>query len=152
YMSRYNLSAVQQALKEAFGWSHTQYSNIAGTGVLIYGFSVFLNGPLADKIGGKRAILIGSPGAALFKLLFRFHPLYLFLNAKMAGGSVVTPAVLAHNMTATSIISTMAVLWGCNHYFQSFGALSIVKINAAWFHIKERGKFAGIFGIMIQAG
>src|SRR5204862_4420391 len=36
--------------------------------------------------------------------------------------------------------------------FQSFGALSIVKINAAWFHVRERGSFAGLFGIMIQSG
>ena len=55
-------------------------------------------------------------------------------------------------MNATSMVSTIAVLWGCNHYFQSFGALSIVKINAAWFHVRERGSFAGIFGIMIQSG
>ena len=46
----------------------------------------------------------------------------------------------------------MATIWGINGYFQSFGALSIVKINAAWFHLQERGKFAGIFGIMIQSG
>ncbi len=46
----------------------------------------------------------------------------------------------------------MAVLWGANNYFQSFGALSIVKINAAWFRVSERGSFAGIFGIMIQSG
>jgi OPA family glycerol-3-phosphate transporter-like MFS transporter len=152
YMSRYNLAAVQQALSEAFGWNHTQYASIAGTGVLIYGCSVFLNGPLADKIGGKRAILIGSAGAAFFNLLFGFTHLYLAKNAVVVNGTVTAPAVLARHMTTTSIISTMAVLWGCNHYFQSFGALSIVKINASWFHVRERGKFAGIFGIMIQSG
>lgn len=152
YMSRYNLAAVQQAIADAFGWSHTQYGEVAGTGVLIYGLSVFLNGPLADKIGGKRAILIGSAGAALFNLLFGFSHLYLLHAAVVKNGSVVTPAVYAHGMTASSVLATMAVLWGCNHYFQSYGALSIVKINAAWFHVSERGKFAGIFGIMIQMG
>jgi MFS transporter, OPA family, glycerol-3-phosphate transporter len=152
YMSRYNLAAVQQALKEAFGWSHTQYTTVAGAGLTVYGLSVFLNGPLADKIGGKKAILIGSAGAALFNLLFGFTHLYLIHAAKMSGGNVITPAELANHMTATSVISTMAVLWAGNHYFQSFGALSIVKINAAWFHVRERGKFAGIFGIMIQSG
>ena len=50
------------------------------------------------------------------------------------------------------MIATFAALWSMNHYFQSFGALSIVKINAAWFHVRERGSFAGIFGIMIQSG
>ena len=152
YMSRYNLAAVQQALKEAFGWSHTQYTSVAGVGLTVYGLSVFLNGPLADKIGGKRAILIGSAGAALFNLAFGFTHLYLIHAAKMSGGNVVTAAQLANHMTATSVISMMAVLWAGNHYFQSFGALSIVKINAAWFHVRERGKFAGIFGIMIQSG
>ncbi|MGZ3408123.1 MAG: MFS transporter, partial [Polyangia bacterium] len=152
YMSRYNLPAVQQAMKEAFGWSHTQYSQIAAMGVLIYGLAVFLNGPLADKIGGKRAILIGSAGAALFNLLFGFTHLYLKHAATMKGATVVAPAEFAAGMNATSMVSTMAVLWGCNHYFQSFGALSIVKINAAWFHVRERGSFAGIFGIMIQSG
>jgi OPA family glycerol-3-phosphate transporter-like MFS transporter len=37
-------------------------------------------------------------------------------------------------------------------YFQSFGALSIVKVNASWFHVRERGVFGGIFGIMISGG
>jgi OPA family glycerol-3-phosphate transporter-like MFS transporter len=152
YMSRYNLSAIQQAMKEIFGWSHTQYSDVAGTGVLIYGFAVFLNGPLADKIGGKRAILIGSAGAAVFNLLFGLCFLFVGHAAVMKGATVVTPAVLTHGMTGSTMIATFAAIWGGNHYFQSFGALSIVKINAAWFHVRERGKFAGLFGIMIQSG
>jgi OPA family glycerol-3-phosphate transporter-like MFS transporter len=152
YMSRYNLSAIQQALKETFGWSHTQYADVATAGVLVYGCAVFLNGPLADKIGGKRAILIGSAGAALFNLLFGLCSIFVAHAAVVKGTTVVTPTVFRDGMTATTMLSTMMVLWACNHYFQSFGALSIVKINAAWFHVRERGKFAGIFGIMIQSG
>jgi OPA family glycerol-3-phosphate transporter-like MFS transporter len=37
-------------------------------------------------------------------------------------------------------------------YFQSFGAVAIVKVNAAWFHLRERGTFGGIFGILISLG
>jgi OPA family glycerol-3-phosphate transporter-like MFS transporter len=37
-------------------------------------------------------------------------------------------------------------------YFQSFGALSVVKVNSTWFHVRERGVFGGIFGIMISSG
>jgi OPA family glycerol-3-phosphate transporter-like MFS transporter len=37
-------------------------------------------------------------------------------------------------------------------YFQSFGAVAIVKVNASWFHLRERGTFAGIFGILISLG
>src|SRR5581483_845303 len=39
-----------------------------------------------------------------------------------------------------------------NCYFQSFGALSVVKVNTPWFHVRERGTFGGIFGCMIQSG
>lgn len=46
----------------------------------------------------------------------------------------------------------MSVLYSLNQYFQSFGALSIVKINAPWFHVRERGVFGGVFGIMISSG
>src|SRR3989338_3176268 len=46
----------------------------------------------------------------------------------------------------------MSLLYAVNQYFQSFGALSVVKVNAPWFHVKERGVFGGIFGIMISSG
>jgi OPA family glycerol-3-phosphate transporter-like MFS transporter len=41
---------------------------------------------------------------------------------------------------------------GLNGYFQAFGALSIVKINASWFHVRERGTFSGVFGVLIRLG
>jgi OPA family glycerol-3-phosphate transporter-like MFS transporter len=37
-------------------------------------------------------------------------------------------------------------------YFQSFGAVAIVKVNASWFHVRERGVFGAIFGILISLG
>jgi OPA family glycerol-3-phosphate transporter-like MFS transporter len=46
----------------------------------------------------------------------------------------------------------MAALYGVNMYFQSFGAVAIVKVNAPWFHIRERGVFGAIFGILISLG
>jgi OPA family glycerol-3-phosphate transporter-like MFS transporter len=44
------------------------------------------------------------------------------------------------------------VLFATNMYFQSFGAVAIVKVNASWFHLRERGTFGGIFGILISVG
>ena len=46
----------------------------------------------------------------------------------------------------------MSLLYAANQYFQSFGALSVVKVNAPWFHVKERGVFGGVFGMMISSG
>src|SRR2546423_6337118 len=152
YMSRYNFSAISDAVGEKFGWTNAQFGSIISAGVFVYGLSVFLNGPLADKIGGKRAILIGSVGAAAFNFLFGLCFIFLGHAAVWKDGKMVQAATLTHGMTATTMIATFSTLWAANHYFQSFGALSIVKINAAWFHVRERGSFAGIFGIMIQSG
>jgi len=41
---------------------------------------------------------------------------------------------------------------GIDGYLQAFGAPGMVKINAAWFGQRERGRFAGIFGFMINLG
>src|SRR3982751_6504234 len=48
--------------------------------------------------------------------------------------------------------SMLTLLFGLNMYFQSFGAVAIVKVNSSWFHIRERGTFGGIFGILISLG
>ncbi len=37
-------------------------------------------------------------------------------------------------------------------YFQSYGAVSIIKVKAHWFHVRERGVFGAIFGTLISLG
>jgi hypothetical protein len=54
-----------------------QMGLIATFGFWTYGLSVMINGPLADRIGGRKAILIGSLGAATLNLavgLMFFNP------------------------------------------------------------------------------
>jgi OPA family glycerol-3-phosphate transporter-like MFS transporter len=51
-----------------------------------------------------------------------------------------------------SVFSTLMLLNAANMYFQSFGAVSIVKVNAPWFHVRERGVLGGVFGILISLG
>ena len=38
------------------------------------------------------------------------------------------------------------------NYFQSYGAVSIIKVKANWFHVRERGLFGAIFGTLISFG
>ena len=135
YMARYNLSVADPYLLKAFGWTKEDLGILKSAGLITYGVSVFLNGPLADRIGGKRAILIGAAGSLSANVVFAF------LGWKLASGGGGRPAAIA-----------LAFVSAANYYFQSFGALSIVKVNAAWFNVRERGSFAGIFGIMIQLG
>src|ERR1700724_3646293 len=82
---------------------------------------------LFSRIGGRISMLIGAIGTITMNLIFGF--------ASFAG-----------------TLSTFALIWLMNGYFQSFGAPGMVKINAAWFNRTERGTFAGIFGFMIQLG
>src|SRR4030095_13545340 len=56
------------------------------------------------------------------------------------------------------VASFWGILWlfiairGLDGYLQSFGAPGMIKINAAWVRANERGRFAGIFGFMINLG
>jgi OPA family glycerol-3-phosphate transporter-like MFS transporter len=71
--------------------------------------------------------------------------------ANLAMGYAVKNS-LQGGLSSQSLLSILMVLYALNMYFQSFGAVAIVKVNAHWFHVSERGKFSGIFGIMIASG
>lgn len=134
YMGRYNLSFANKALSDNFGWDKTQIGAIITAALSIYGFSAIFNGPLADRIGGRKAMLIGASGTVVFNFLFGLGAYMGFLG------------------TGTFLLGYFAVTWSLNSYFQSFSALSLIKVNASWFHIRERGVFSAIFGSMIQGG
>src|SRR5947207_3341951 len=134
YMGRYNLSFANKSLSSVYGWDKTQIGAIITTALTIYGFSAIFNGPIADKIGGRRAMLIGALGTVIFNILFGLGAYLGFLN------------------TGTFLLTYFATVWGLNSYFQSFSALALIKVNAGWFHVKERGFFSAIFGSMIQSG
>jgi len=101
-------------------------------GSLVYGLSFLINGPLADRLGGRRTILISAAGALAANALIGV----LWKSGAIHGES----------------IGALTLLFSLNMYFQSFGAVSIVKVNASWFHLRERGTFGGIFGILISLG
>lgn len=134
YMGRYNLSFANKALSQAFGWDKTQIGAIITAGLSIYGFSAIFNGPVADKIGGRRAMLIGAVGTVIFNFFFGLGAYLGFLGK------------------GTYLVAYFATVWAMNSYFQSFSALALIKVNAGWFHISERGVFSAIFGSMIQSG
>lgn len=134
YMARYNLTVAKTALGNGL-MSKEQFGVIFGTGALVYGFSFLINGPLTDKIGGKATIIISAVGAAIANVLMG-----VFLYGKLIKG------------WALDLTFAFVMLYALNMYFQSFGAVAIVKVNAAWFHVRERGVFGGIFGILISLG
>ncbi len=129
YMGRYNLTVCKTALGDVM--SKADFGTIFFWGTIVYGFSFLLNGPLTDRLGGRKTIMISALGSAASNVAMGF--------------------LLIHGSRET-MVRDFSVLYAINMYFQSFGAVSIVKVNAAWFHVRERGTFGGIFGILISLG
>lgn len=135
YMGRYNLTVAKNALGDLM--TKEDFGLIFGIGTLVYAVSFLVNGPLTDKLGGKKAILAAALGSGTMNLLMG-----LFVRS-----TLVTPGALAVDLT-----TAMSVMYAVNMYFQSAAAVAIVKVNASWFHVRERGGFSGIFGTMISSG
>ena len=126
YMGRYNLTVAKNALGSLM--SNEDFGLIFAAGTITYAFSFLINGPLVDKIGGKKGILIAALGAAA---------------ANVALG-VITWLVLT-NRIHMRLLPIFSVTYALNMYFQSYGAVSIIKVKAHWFHVRERGVFGAIF-------
>lgn len=136
YFGRYNLSANAPLLDKLGLMTKLDFGNISGAGSFVYGVAFLLNGPLTDRWGGRTTILISAIGSAAMNLVM---------------GGILTRAQTV-GMSHDDFINAMTLLNCANMYFQSFGAVSIVKVNAAWFHVRERGMLGGVFGILISLG
>jgi OPA family glycerol-3-phosphate transporter-like MFS transporter len=133
YMGRYNLTVAKNALGDLM--TKADFGEIFGVGAFVYGFSFIVNGPLTDRLGGRFSMLVGVFGAIIMNLL---------MGLALYG--------IQHWGLDLPIRWTFMLLYAGNMYFQSFGAVAIVTTKAPWFHIRERGTFSTIFGVMISLG
>jgi OPA family glycerol-3-phosphate transporter-like MFS transporter len=146
YMGRYNLKVSKFAFEEIQGadglplMGNADFGMIFMWGTIVYGFSFLINGPLTDKYGGRFSILVGSAGALVANFVMGLASWSLLNNG------------MFHKEIAANFVAVFSVLYAINMYFQSFGAVAIVKVNASWFHVRERGVFGAIFGILISLG
>ena len=127
YMCRYNLPLASAAISKEFGFNKAQIGGIITTALLAYAFGQIINGLLTDRLGGKRAMLIGATGTVIMNIAFGIASFW-------------------------GLLWLFVLIRGIDGYLQAFGAPGMVKINAAWFRHTERGGFAGIFGFMINLG
>ncbi len=133
YMGRYNLTVSKVALGDLM--SKSDFGIIFFWGTITYAFSFLVNGPLIDKLGGRKGMLIGSAGSATMNLIM--------------GGTIY---LLLQKEIQLNLVVLFSLFYSINMYFQSFGAVSIVKVNSYWFHVGERRIFGGIFGVLISLG
>ncbi len=135
YMGRYNLTVAKNELGDLM--TKEDFGIIFAAGTLCYAFAFLFNGPLVDRIGGRKGMLIGALGSSI-------------ANVAMCG--YLYTALASGTVDNAQLRLVFSVLYAVNMYFQSYGAVSIVKVNASWFHVGERGGFSGIFGTMISSG
>ncbi len=135
YMGRYNLTVAKTALGDLM--TKEDFGVIFGVGTVCYAVAFLVNGPLTDRIGGRKAMLIGVLGSCV-------------MNAVM--GLYLRHVLSQPDAQDAPLRTVFSLLYGVNMYFQSYGAVAIVKVNSHWFHVRERGGFSGIFGTMISSG
>ncbi|MDD5088520.1 MAG: MFS transporter, partial [bacterium] len=104
YMTRYNLSFGKTTLTKEFGWSNEQWGWIGAAFFWMYALGQFINGQITDRIGGRKAIVLGAIGTVILNQLFAI------------GADI-------------GVIGYFVLMWGANGYFQAFGAPSIVSVN-----------------------
>lgn len=134
YFGRYNLSAIAGELDVKGLLPKSDFNEIDGYGAWVYGIAFLMNGPLTDRFGGRLTMIVATVGSALSNVGMALAV------SRATGGD------------ASGLKGTLIVLNAANMYFQSFGAVSIVKVNAPWFHVRERGVLGGLFGVLISLG
>ena len=130
YMARYNLDSLATA--EVV--TKAQKSQISGWGFFCYAAALFITGPFVDRIGGKKGMIFASLGAAIFNIAMGWV-LYLHMHG-----------------TSLDLVALLTFFYSLNMFFQSFGAISTIKVKSSWFHVRERGTFGAIFGTLISLG
>jgi len=136
YFGRYNMNVVNQARSHHdLGVTASEFGIVLTVGSASYAVFVVLNGFIVDKIGGKRAMVIGALGSGFFNLV---QGLFVQFGVGKVTGY---PALIV-----------MCVIFACNNFFQTFCTSAICKVAVNWYHLRERGYFSGVFGVIISLG
>ena len=137
YLDRQVLSLLQPLLAEEFGWSNSDYANIAAAFQFVYAISMHFAGRLIDRVGTKwgfaLALIIWSVGAILHAYAVNIGTLFTPLAA-LLGFSTVSVSVLG-------FIIARAVLG----FGESGNFPAAIKTTAEYFPKKERSFATGIF-------
>lgn len=124
YICRKNLSAAVPLLSEEFRYTNTQLGLIALYSEIAYAFGKFINGPLGDKIGGKKIFLIGMLGA-------------IFSNFTFSIGSNLIYFI---------------IVWCVCRYFLSMGWGGLTKMIGHWYEPERNGTIMGFISLNFQFG
>jgi MFS transporter, ACS family, hexuronate transporter len=137
YLDRQVLSLLAPDLSRQFGWSNTDYANIAAVFQFVYAISMLFAGRVVDKIGSKAgfvvAICIWSSGALM-------HAFSVPMGEGIAAvcgafGIAAIPVSIAGFMLARAVLAIG----------ESGNFPTAIKVTAEYFPKKERSLATGIF-------
>lgn len=137
YLDRQVLSLLQPRLEEIFGWTNSDYANIAAIFQFTYAISMLFAGRLIDKLGTKWgygwAIIIWSAGAIVHAFAIPVGENFLTL----AGWVGIT----GFSVSVAGFMFSRAVL----AFGEAGNFPAAVKATAEYFPKKERSFATGIF-------
>lgn len=127
YFVRKHFSVVMPAMEETLGISKVQLGLFLTLNGIIYGFSRFVNGFLADRFSRKKLMSAGLVLSALTNFAICFSPsMNSFMNVLDIDGKAT--------MTLVYIIGS---LWVLNGYFQGMGVPPCISLMAHWIKPSE---------------
>ena len=109
---------------DALGWNEHQVGIIISSYLTMYAAGQFISGPLGDRFGARKIIVIGLSLSVVANVLF----------------------------TQASSILLMAVLMGINGLAQSTGWPNSMKTMSNWFSVNERGRMMAWWATNYQIG
>jgi len=137
YLDRQVLSLLAPALSKEFGWSNTDYANIAAVFQFVYAISMLFAGRVIDKMGTRRAfvlaIVVWSIGAILHAYSVSIGT--AFSNILAAVGIAAVPVSVAGFMVGRAVLALG----------EAGNFPAAIKATAEYFPKKERSFATGIF-------
>lgn len=137
YLDRQVLSLLAPSLSKEFGWSNSDYANIAAVFQFVYAISMLFAGRVIDKMGTRRAftlaIVVWSLGAVLHAYSVAVGG--AVSNLLAAVGIAAVPVSVAGFMFARAVLALG----------EAGNFPAAIKATAEYFPKKERSFATGIF-------
>lgn len=144
YLDRQVLSLLKPMLEDEFGWTNSQYANIASVFQFTYAICMLFAGRIIDKLGTKKgytwAIIIWSIGAMIHALAI---PIGSAISTALGWIGIISVPV-----SVLGFMFSRAVL-GLG---ESGNFPAAIKVTAEYFPKKERSFSTGIFNSGTNVG
>jgi len=104
---------------DELGVNSSQFGWVVTVGSASYALFVVVNGFVVDRIGGKKAMVIGALGSGILNVC---QGLFALLNRG--------------RFTGIKAIVIICIIYAINNFFQTFCTSAICKVAVNWYNIR----------------